>query len=150
MADSVNPRFWESKTLAELNSAEWESLCDGCGKCCLHKLEDEDSGELFFTRVACRYLDLNHCRCKNYPQRLSLVPECLDIQAAGSEVFEWLPETCAYRLLFQGNPLPSWHPLNTGNNSAMEAAGISVKDRVIAESQVDLDHLDEYVIHWVD
>jgi hypothetical protein len=111
---------------------EWESLCDGCARCCLHKIEDEDTGEIFFTRLACRLLDLQTCRCTRYSRRCQEVDECLDLRA-GFTQFHWLPSTCAYRLLAEGKPLPAWHPLLSGDPKTVLDAGISVADLAISE-----------------
>src|SRR5690606_11566700 len=111
---------------AEMNEREWESLCDGCAKCCLHKLEDEDSGELHYTRVACRYLDQDACRCTVYETRKHLVPNCIKLEPGNVEGLDWMPSTCAYRLLHEGRPLPLWHPLRTGSRQAMIDAGHTV------------------------
>ena len=138
--------FWQEKTLAQMTATEWESLCDGCARCCLHKLEDEDTDEIFFTRIACRLLDIPSCRCTNYPQRCELVPGCLDLQA-GFTQFHWLPSTCAYRLLAEGKPLPPWHPLVCGEPRAVHEAGIGISAFAIAESPA-LDP-EDYVIEWL-
>lgn len=135
--------FWETKTLPEMTRPEWESLCDGCGKCCLHKLEDEDTGKVHYTAVACRLLDLKTIRCRDYPNRKKLVADCLILEAGNITAFKWLPETCAYKRLAEGKNLPSWHPLITGDPASTRKAGISVKGRVISEREAgDLeDHI---------
>ena len=125
--------FWQHKKLAELTPEEWESLCDGCALCCLHKVEDEDTGALFYTNLACRLLDTDTCRCTDYSNRVKLVSDCLRLSADSTEAFEWLPETCAYRLLARGSDLPAWHPLVTGDPDSVHAAGISVRGRVRSE-----------------
>ncbi|WP_045861342.1 YcgN family cysteine cluster protein [Teredinibacter purpureus] len=142
-------RFWQDKSLEQMSREEWESLCDGCGRCCLHKLEDEDTDELYFTRVACRNLNESTCRCIDYPNRKTLVPECLVLTPEEPAVFDWLPDTCAYRLLSQGNPLPSWHPLISGTTESVVLAGISVKGKVVSENSVHPDDMEDHVIHWV-
>jgi uncharacterized cysteine cluster protein YcgN (CxxCxxCC family) len=127
--------FWKEKTLSEMTPAEWESLCDGCGQCCLHKLEDADTGELLITEVACRLLDVQTCRCRHYAERLRYVPDCIHLTAAKIHEFHWLPPTCAYRLLAEGRDLPDWHPLITGTAESVHRAGISVQSWAISERE---------------
>jgi len=148
-ADKVRP-FWESKQLHELNQEQWESLCDGCGKCCLHKLEDEDDGEVYYTNVACRLLNIDSCRCSDYSNRLDKVPGCLSLKASDVAKFEWLPSSCAYRLLSEGQSLPDWHPLITGDANIMHRGGMSVSRKVVSEETVHEDDHEEHVIHWID
>ncbi len=119
--------FWEHKTLAEMNTAEWESLCDGCALCCLQKLEDEDTGEVFYTDLACALLDTDRCRCSDYAARAKRVRDCLVLSLEQPEAFAWLPTTCAYRCLFEGRELPAWHPLRTGDPQSVHAAGVSAR-----------------------
>lgn len=142
--------FWERKSLHEMTAAEWESLCDGCGRCCLHKLEDEDNGELHYTAIACRYLDSEACRCRVYEERLQRVEDCLRVGPDEKEVFQWLPESCAYRLLYEGKPLPDWHYLISGSRDTVHEAGISVRGKVLSEDQVPEEDWEEYIIRWVD
>ncbi len=142
--------FWRRRALTELSEEEWESLCDGCGKCCLHKLEDEDTDEVYYTCVACRYLDSEAGGCKDYANRLTNVPECIDLKPQDVADFHWLPKTCAYRLVAEGKPLQAWHPLISGDPESVHRAGISVRGRVYAEHQVDEDDLEEYIVHWVE
>ena len=141
-------KFWQKKTLAELSDAEWESLCDGCGKCCLHKLEDEDTGDIYYTSVACRLLDLKTCRCKNYTERTSLVPDCLDLRKLEPEQYLWLPTTCAYRLIHEGNPLPDWHPLISKKPNSVDQVGECV--RRYAQTESDNDDLEDFIIEWLE
>ena len=135
--------FWETKSLEDMSEQEWESLCDGCGKCCLHKLEDEDTGAVHYTHVACRLLDMKTTRCTNYPARKRLVPDCLRLKPENIARFKWLPATCAYRLLAEKKPLYDWHPLVSGRREDIHKAGISVRGKCISERDAgDLkDHL---------
>lgn len=139
--------FWNEKPLGELSPAEWESLCDGCGRCCLVKLEDEESGALHYTAVACGELDLESCRCRHYATRLERVAECIALSAATLADYPWLPRSCAYRLVAEGKPLPSWHPLLSQEREAVHAAGISVRNFAISLNDLD-DGLDieEYLL----
>jgi uncharacterized cysteine cluster protein YcgN (CxxCxxCC family) len=141
--------FWQRKPLVDLTPAEWEALCDGCGRCCLHKLEDEDTGELYFTNVACRLLDLRTCRCREYARRVELIPDCLILSPSNLELFKQLPSTCAYRLLAEGRPLPDWHPLITGDVDSVHSAGISVRGKVVSEEYIHPEQLPEHMISWV-
>ncbi len=142
-------RFWEHKKLAEMSAPEWESLCDGCAKCCLKKLEDEDTGEVYYTAVACRLLDEKKCRCKDYPNRLKKVPDCLQLREENIGEFHWLPNTCAYRLLAENKPLPEWHYLISGDKNSVHKYGASIKDRVLNEEYIHPDDLEEHIINWV-
>ena len=125
--------FWERKDLGELSRAEWESLCDGCGKCCLMKVEDDETGEVTPTNIACRLLDLDSCRCSDYRHRKAHVPDCTRLSAANVHEFYWLPTTCAYRLRAEGRPLPDWHPLVSGDSGTVHEAGISVRGWTVSE-----------------
>ena len=138
--------FWEHIPLKQMTDSQWESLCDGCGKCCLHKLEDEDTGELLFTTIACQLLDCGSCRCMDYANRLHRVPDCIDIRAHDLDQLRYMPETCAYRLLHEGKGLPDWHPLVSGDLSSVHDAQMSVRNRVISESAVAEDDWDLYII----
>ena len=137
-------RFWEDKRLDQMSRQEWESLCDGCGKCCIHKLEDEETGELFATNVACRLLDRRSGRCTDYPNRKALVPDCVRLTPAKAGALDWLPSTCAYRLRANGEPLPGWHPLVTGDAESVHAAGASVRGWTVSE--LDVGDLELHVV----
>ncbi len=139
--------FWETKTLSEMTKREWESLCDGCGKCCLHKYEYEDTGEIDHTNVACRYLDLNKCNCTQYKRRHELVDDCIALSAKMVGNLSWLPVTCAYRRLDEGKTLPKWHPLITGDPDSVRRAGISVGGKIISED--DVDDPEDYIVDWI-
>lgn len=142
--------WWNSLSLAELDTAQWEALCDGCGRCCLHKLEDAENGELLYTRVHCRYLDADNSRCKDYANRARLVPDCVQLAPDNAAALSWLPSTCAYRLRANGKPLPAWHPLETGDPDSVHEAGISVRGQVISEDHVHPDGYDEHIITWIE
>lgn len=139
--------FWLTTPLSQMSQQQWDSLCDGCGKCCLHKLEDEDSGEVFYTEVACRYLS-NDCRCQCYSQRAEKVAMCLTLRPQDLAQLNWLPSTCAYRLLAEEKPLPEWHPLVSGNSNSVHEAGQSVKGRFVAEDQVNEAVYEDYIVFW--
>ncbi len=128
--------FWQRKPLVELSPPEWEALCDGCGQCCRHKLEDEDTGQVFPTRVACQLLDTNSCRCSDYAHRHKTVPECITLSAETISRYHWLPKTCAYRRLAEGKDLAWWHPLVSGNPETVHQAGISARGQLINEREL--------------
>jgi hypothetical protein len=147
---STEPKFWEVKSIDQLTHAEWEALCDRCGKCCVHKIEDEDSGEVFFTDVACRLMDIETCLCTDYAHRHALVPDCLKLTPENISAIYWLPETCAYRRLIEGRGLAWWHPLVSGDHKTVRQAGISVCGRVVSEKCVNLSKLEERIVPWFD
>ena len=130
---TMNDEFWKRKSLSEMSPTEWESLCDGCALCCLQKLQDEDTGDIFYTDVACKLLDLDACRCTNYAARAKLVSSCLVLSADEPETFSWLPSSCAYKRLAQGQELPQWHPLITGDPDSVHDAGISARGKAHSE-----------------
>lgn len=142
--------FWQTKTLDQMDRQEWESLCDGCAKCCLHKLEDEDSGEVYYTKVVCRYLEQSQCQCQHYQQRQKLVPTCVWLKPEDVAEFHWLPSTCAYRLVAEGKPLAEWHHLVSGSKQTVHEQGISVRNRVLSEEYVHPEGMEEHIIHWVE
>lgn len=140
------PPFWKTKTLAEMNAAEWESLCDGCGRCCLHKLRDDDTQELAWTNVACRLLDADTCQCSDYARRRRRVPDCVRLTPAGLAEIDWLPPSCAYRLVQEGRDLAWWHPLVSGSPATVHEAGVSVRGRVIDERYAG--SLEYHITDW--
>ena len=141
----LRDQFW-TLPLAELSRAEWEALCDGCGKCCLHKLQDEDTEELVFTAVACKLLDTNSCHCSNYAKRLELVPDCINIRAHELGELSYMPSTCAYRLRYENKALPEWHPLVSGDPNSVHNEHMSVRGRVVSETKVADEDWDLYII----
>ena len=140
--------FWQTKSLTDMSKAEWESLCDGCGKCCLHKLQDADTDEIFPTDVACRLLDLSSCQCTDYPSRKVKVPDCVQLSPETAGSLPWLPPTCAYRLLAEDKPLPDWHPLVSGDPESVHMAGISVRGRAVSEKHAG--PLQSLLVDWPD
>lgn len=139
-------KFWEYKKLNEMSEQEWESLCDGCAKCCLNKLEDEESGQLFYTAVACQLLDLKTCQCSDYKNRFKTVPDCLKIRLDNPVVFTMLPESCAYRRINEGRKLEPWHPLISGTDQSVHAHGISILGKAFSESEVPEEEFEDYLI----
>ncbi|RLA11347.1 MAG: YcgN family cysteine cluster protein [Gammaproteobacteria bacterium] len=141
--------FWE-KPLSELTTEQWEALCDGCARCCQIKLEDENTGARYITNIVCELLDQEQCRCTDYAQRAIKVPDCIVLTVKNSSSLDWMPGTCAYRLRANGEPLPDWHPLISGDSQSVHDAGISVRGKVISEAEVDEDEFEEYVIGKMD
>ncbi|KPP93761.1 MAG: hypothetical protein HLUCCA08_06165 [Rhodobacteraceae bacterium HLUCCA08] len=143
----LRPRYWAEIPMEHMTHAEWEALCDGCGKCCLNKLEDEDSGEVALTRVACKLLDDQSCRCALYATRHDHVPECIVLTPKTlSDHLYWLPQTCAYRLVHEGRDLFWWHPLVSGDPETTDAAGVSVRGLTVSEAQVAPDDWEDHII----
>jgi uncharacterized cysteine cluster protein YcgN (CxxCxxCC family) len=141
--------FWETKPLEALDKAEWESLCDGCGRCCLVKLEDDDTGTVHLTSVGCRLLNSETCRCSDYRQRRRRVRDCIKLTPDLARTLAWLPPTCAYRLIGEGRRLQWWHPLVSGSPETVHEAGISVRGRVAAsECELELDDYPNYIVNW--
>ncbi len=138
--------FWKSKRLEDLSPEEWESLCDGCGRCCLHKLRDEETGEISFTNVACRMLDLETARCRRYASRTRWVPDCVTLTPQDLREIDWLPPSCAYRLVAEGADLPAWHPLVSGDPQSVHAAGASVRGRAVSEREAG--PLEHHIVDW--
>ncbi len=145
--DGLAPKFWEKKPLKKLSPREWEALCDGCGKCCLNKLEEEDTGEVALTRVACRLLDDQTCQCAHYETRHSFIPECIVLKPENLDTHAyWMPQTCAYRRLWEGKSLPDWHPLVTGDPDSVHRAGVSVRGMTVSEFDTPLEEWEDYII----
>jgi len=142
---AVDP-YWKTKTLQEMSRPEWEALCDGCGKCCLNKIENDITGEIFHTDVVCRLLDMETCRCSSYDDRKRFVPECQKLTPLNLKNYSWLPSTCAYRLLNNDEDLPWWHPLVSGDPETVHEAKISVRGRVVSERETD--DLENHVVSW--
>ena len=146
---SESQPFWKLKPLEEMTSAEWESLCDGCARCCLVKLEDEDTGDIHFTDVGCTLLDAKTCRCRDYHRRSSRVPDCVRLTPSVVRTLTWLPVTCAYRLVSEGKDLPDWHPLVSGSSDSVHAAGVSIRGRVYAsEDDLAQDRWPDRIVLW--
>ncbi len=148
-ADESTP-FWKAKTLEEMTAAEWEALCDGCGQCCLIKLEDEDTGAIAVTRLACRLLDLGSCRCTDYGNRRGHVEDCVKLTPEAVRGLGWLPKTCAYRLIDEGRDLPWWHPLVSGTEDTVHEAGVSIRGAAIGEDNVPEDRFPAHIVAWLD
>ncbi|WP_298770004.1 YcgN family cysteine cluster protein [uncultured Shewanella sp.] len=138
--------FWKTIPLVEMSQSQWESLCDGCGKCCLNKIIDDETETLYYTNVACELLEHQQGGCQDYAHRFSKVPSCTKVSMDNIAELTWLPNSCAYRRLYLGRELPSWHPLITGSKDAMQQAGIGINGRVIDEKQVE--YLDDHIVLW--
>ena len=146
-SDGLSPEFWKHKPLKSLTSEEWEALCDGCGKCCLNKLEDEDTGAVALTRIACRLLDDQSCKCGQYPIRHQFIPDCIVLKPSNiDENAYWMPKTCAYRLLWSGQPLFDWHPLISGNPETVHTANISVRGMTLSEFDINEEDWEDHII----
>ena len=143
---SNNKHFWETKSLNQMTKVEWESLCDGCGKCCLHKLEDIDTGEISVSNVSCSFLDQTSCKCKDYKNRNENVPDCIQLDLKNLKKLDWLPSTCAYRLIDEGKSLHDWHHLISGSSETIHERGMSVRDCSVNESS--LKNVEEYILEW--
>jgi len=145
----MSDNFWETKKLSEMTTDEWESLCDGCGRCCLNKLEDEDSDEIYYTNVSCKLLDLEKCCCTDYENRKNSMPDCIILSVDNKAALEVMPSTCAYRLLDAGKPLPDWHPLISGKQESVVEAGMSIIGKAVSEEYIHYSQFPEHLINWV-
>lgn len=144
----MSQAFWQTKTLEEMTPKEWESLCDGCGRCCLNKLEEEDTGAIHWTNVACSLLDDETCQCSDYQNRSTLVPDCIHLNAKIVRELTWLPATCAYQLLREGKDLYWWHPLVSGDPETVHMAGISIRGMSVNEEDVPVEQYEDYLVNW--
>ena len=145
----MEERFWETKTLEELDADEWEALCDGCAQCCRLRYQDSDTAPVVTTTLVCSQLDLTSRRCTNYPRRHELVPNCVELTPDTARAFDWLPETCAYRRLAQGLPLEDWHPLISGTVDSVVKAGVSVAGQVVSATDVHPADIEANLLKWV-
>ena len=143
-----DPPFWKRKSLAQMDAAEWEALCDGCGRCCLNKLEYADTGEIAWTDVACRLFDDATCRCADYENRFDHVPDCIRLDLEKVESLTWLPPTCAYRLIGEGADLYWWHHLVSGSRESVHEAGISVRGRTLSEDGMTVEDYEDHLVDW--
>ena len=143
---TISKNFWKKKKLEEMSLEEWEALCDGCGICCLFKVENADTGSVELTNIACRFLDTVACRCQLYEDRKNAMPTCIKLTPSKVARLTWLPDTCAYKLIVAGKSLPSWHPLVSGDPESIHKAGISVRGRTLMESEVNMSRIEEYII----
>ncbi|AXS42504.1 YcgN family cysteine cluster protein [Breoghania sp. L-A4] len=150
MGTAPDAPFWQQKTLDEMSTAEWESLCDGCARCCLNKLEDWDTGEILWTSVACELLDDSSCRCRDYDNRAAIIPDCVQLTPKEVRTLSWLPPTCGYRLVSEGRDLYWWHPLISGSAETVHDAGISVRHRTVSEAGMDVEDYENFIVDWVD
>ena len=156
MPDAKNPPidptksepYWRLKTLEEMTTSEWEALCDGCARCCLNKLEDWDTGQIVWTNVACQLLDDASCRCSDYPNRTQNVPDCIQLTPDEVRTLTWLPATCAYRLVREGQDLYWWHPLISGDPDTVHQAGVSVRGRTVSEAGIEIEDYEDHVVNW--
>ena len=142
--------WWEAKSLAEMSDIQWESLCDGCAKCCLVKLEDYDSAEIYYTNLTCELLDTESCRCSDYAGRHKVVDDCIKLDRNNINTLSWLPKSCSYRLIAAGQPLPDWHHLRSGDPELIHSYGASLRGKVISELEVKEEDVEDHIIKWID
>jgi uncharacterized cysteine cluster protein YcgN (CxxCxxCC family) len=142
--------WWEAKSLAEMSDSQWESLCDGCAKCCLVKLEDYDSAEIYYTNLTCELLDTESCRCSDYAGRHKVVDDCIKLDRNNINTLSWLPKSCSYRLIAAGQPLPDWHHLRSGDPELIHSYGASLRGKVISELEVKEEDVEDHIIKWID
>lgn len=147
-ANMTDAPFWKTKNMAKMSREEWESLCDGCGKCCCIRLEDEDTGQIYITDVACKLFDPNRCQCSDYPNRSARVPDCVTLSPDNVSQLHWMPQTCAYRLISEGKDLPDYHHLVSGSRDTIHEVGMSVQDAVTSEELVDEEHVPSRIVIW--
>lgn len=138
--------FWQTIPFKELSTSQWESLCDGCAQCCAHKMQDEETDEIFFTNIVCQYLDQGKCQCTVYSDRHDYVPDCIKITPKNAKTLSWIPETCAYKRVANGKDLPEWHPLKTGNKESTQQANMNIQNKVISESDINMDDLEDFIV----
>jgi hypothetical protein len=149
MTSSLSEKpFWQTKTLEAMSAEEWESLCDGCGKCCLIRLEDDETGEIYTTDAHCRLFDNQSCRCTDYANRKAIVPDCVILKPSSIRALKWMPHSCSYRLLSEGKDLPDWHHLKTGDRSSIHDAGMSVQDATVTEVGLSEEALMQRITIW--
>lgn len=148
--NTAEDSYWRHLSLREMSKKQWEDLCDGCGKCCLIKLEDEENMVTEFTNIACQLLDEKTCRCKNYSKRHQIVRDCIKLTPKKVEALSWLPNTCSYRLIHEGKDLPSWHHLKTGNYQSIHKADASVKNKIVSELDVNEDCWEDFIVDWIE
>jgi uncharacterized cysteine cluster protein YcgN (CxxCxxCC family) len=141
--------FWKTKTLDEMSRSEWESLCDGCGKCCLHKLKDEETNKVYYTKIACKLLDVKMVKCREYKKRTNLVPDCIKLNATNIKKISWLPESCAYRLVAEEKDLPNWHPLISKDINSVHTSGQSIKGYAVNEQSIDFSIIEDTMENYI-
>ena len=141
--------WWQTKSLDQMDDAQWEALCDGCAKCCLVKLEDADTEEIYYTNVSCQLLDTESCRCSDYEGRHKIVDDCIKLDRSNVNKLEWLPQSCSYRLIAAGQSLPDWHHVRTGDREAMHSYGASLRGKVTSELEVHDDDIEDHIIKWI-